>query len=196
MESAPLLGQVASSEVGHDHDTTKLGKIKQHFARWRTLYICVLFLIFTDLPSFMGEGPMLRMLELGACREYYTVHDPDAIGDYSDIPERLCKLPEIQSRVARLRSLMAFVEAAPGLLLAIPYGILADTRGRPLVVGLCLLGILLRDIWIFICLYFYPRFPLYAVCFAPITAVIGGGSTVTGPMFFAIVAASTPQESR
>lgn len=196
MESAPLLGNPRSNEVDHDGRATRFGPLQQHLAKWRTFYICVMFLIVTDVPSFMGEGPMLRMLELGACREHYTAHDPDTMDRHGNIPERLCKLPEIQSRVARIRSLLAFLEAVPGLLLAVPYGIVADTYGQGLVVGLCLVGFLIRDTWMFVCLYFYTVFPLSAVYIAPMTAVIGGGSTVTGPMLFAIIAASTRRESR
>ncbi|ATY67241.1 Major facilitator superfamily general substrate transporter [Cordyceps militaris] len=195
MESAPLLGNAPSSEIGHGC-ATRLDPFKQHFHKWRTFYICALFLIVTDVPSFMGEGPMLRMLELGACREYYAIHDPDSIDSHGNVPERLCKLSDIQSRVARVRSLLAFLEAVPGLLLAVPYGIVADTHGRGLVVGLCLAGFLVRDTWVFICLYFYKVFPLNAVYLAPMTAILGGGSTVTGPMLFAMIAASTARESR
>lgn len=190
-----MLGNALSSEVDHDH-ANKLGRFKKHFDQWRVFYICVMFLIVTDVPSFMGEGPMLRMLELGACREYYTTHDPDMIDNNGNIAERLCKLPEIQSRIAMVRGLLAFLEAVPGLLLAVPYGIIADVYGRGLVVGLCLVGFLIRDIWIFVCLYFYTVFPLNAVYLAPMAAIIGGGSTVTGPMLFAIMTASTPRESR
>lgn len=129
MESAPLLGNARSNEPDHDDHATRLETLQQRFAKWRTSYICVMFLIVTDVPSFMGEGPMLRMLELGAYREHYSAHDPDTIDRHGNISERLCKLPEIQSRVARIRGLLARLEAVPGLLLAVPYGIVADTYG-------------------------------------------------------------------
>ncbi|XWX01587.1 hypothetical protein V2A60_009615 [Cordyceps javanica] len=195
MESTPLLGNARPNEAERG-TAANLELFKQHVARWHTLYVCVLFLVVTDVPSFMGEGPMLRMLELGACREYYTAHEPDKIDGHGNVPERLCKVADIQSRVAHIRGLLSFMEAVPGLVLAVPYGIIADTYGRTLVIGLCLVGFLIRDTWIFVCLYFHRLFPLNAVYFAPSTAIIGGGSTVTSPMLFAIVAASTPQERR
>lgn len=139
---------------------------------------------------------MLRMLELGVCREYYTAHDPDHIGGHQNIPEGLLQFARDIEWSSQDSVLLVFLEALPGLLLAVPYGIVADTYGRGLVVGLCLVGFYIRDTWIFVCLYFYKAFSLNAVYSAPMTAVIGGGSTVTGPMLFAIIAASTPRESR
>lgn len=198
METSPLLGDAPSCYEVEARHSSKVGEhVRQHFAKWKTLYICAIYLIATDLPSFMGEATMLRMLELSVCRKYYAIHDPDAVGDDNTyIPEHLCKLPDIQSNLAQMRGLLSFLEAVPGLLLAVPYGILADLYERTLIIGLCLAGFLIRDTWIFICLYFYNTFPLSAVYLAPLTAAIGGGSTVTSPLFFAIVTASTPQELR
>lgn len=80
------------------------------------------------MPGLIGDVSKLRMLELGACREYYGVHDPSVIDSNGNIEESLCKDPAIQSRLAQIRSLMAFIEAVPGLVMAVPFGILADRK--------------------------------------------------------------------
>jgi hypothetical protein len=194
-----LLGDSSRPHDGEEqyvYVSTPREALRRHFAKWWTVYICGLLILTSDVPNFMSEAPRLRMLELGLCREYYAVHDPSVIGDNGGIPERLCKLPQIQSSVARMRGIMAMMEAIPGLLLAVPFGILADKKGRRLVIGLCLTGFLLRDTWTFATLYFYKVFPLKAVYAAPLTAVIGGGPTVISPMLLAVVAASISAESR
>lgn len=84
----------------------------------------------------------------------------------------------------------------PGLVLAVPYGMLADHRGRRLVAGLCLIGFILRDVCYFVILYWYKSFPQRAVYAAPLFTILGGGSTVISPMIMAIVAASVSEESR
>lgn len=114
----------------------------------------------------------------------------------SDIPESLCKLPPIQSTVAKLRGILALLEAVPGLLLAVPFGILADKKGRRFVLNICMVGILLLEIWTFNSLYFSDLFPLRSVYVAPLMLVFGGGSIVFSSMLLAVIAASVPQQSR
>lgn len=84
----------------------------------------------------------------------------------------------------------------PGLVLAVPYGMLADLRGRKLVAGLCILGFTLRDICYFLVLYFYQLFPRRAVYAAPLFTVLGGGTTVVNPMIMAIIAGAATESSR
>lgn len=193
-EASPLLGdQNNSDETTH---TAAKWSLKDHLDKWWTVYICAIFIIVVDVPSFMSEGPRLRMLELAVCRNFYADHDPSVIDDNGNVIESLCKTPDIQSSLAKMRGILAMEEAIPGLLLAVPYGIAADKWGRTLVLSLSLLGFLLRDVWYFTVLYFFRIFPLGAVYLSPALLVIGGGSTVVGPMLLAVVAASVPQESR
>lgn len=145
---------------------------------------------------FMSEGPRIRMLEMGLCREYYETRDPGVIGPDGSVPERLCKLRDIQSPLARLRGFLGLLDGLPGLLFAVPYGILADARGRKLVAGACLLGLILRDTWTFVVLYFHDIFTLRAIYAAPTFVILGGGTTLFGPMIMAIVAAAVPEAFR
>ncbi|RTE68955.1 hypothetical protein BHE90_016667 [Fusarium euwallaceae] len=169
---------------------------QRHFSQWSALYVCGLFILLVDVPNFLSEVPKLRMLELGLCRDYYAATDPSVIGRDGSVPEHLCKVHEIQSALAKMRGILGMVEGISGLILAIPYGVLADSKGRRLVTGLGLLGFVLRDIWAFAVLYFHQTFPVRAVYAAPAFLVLGGGSTVISPMIMAIIAAATPEESR
>jgi hypothetical protein len=62
----------------------------------------------------MGEAAKIRMLELGLCREYYSVTDPSAIGADDSIPEHLCKIQKVQSELAKLRGFLGLLEGLPG----------------------------------------------------------------------------------
>ncbi|KAG6354116.1 hypothetical protein INS49_005087 [Diaporthe citri] len=174
----------------------RISAFRHHVQQWRTFYSCLLLLFLVDAPMFMGEGPRIRMLEMALCREYYQTRDPGVIGPGGTVPERLCKLRDIQSPLTRLRGFLGLLEGLPGLLFAVPYGILADARGRRLVAGACLLGFILRDVWTFTVLYFYETFPLRAVYAAPTFVLLGGGTTLFGPMIMAIVAATVPEVFR
>lgn len=136
------------------------------------------------------------MLEIGLCREYYQSRDPGVIGPGGIVPERFCKLRDIQSPLSRLRGFLGLLEGLPGLLFAVPYGILADARGRRLIVSACLLGFIMKDTWTFVVLYFYKIFPLRSIYAAPAFVLLGGGNTLFGPMIMAIVAATVPEVFR
>lgn len=194
-EASPLLGEQCD---GGNHATkhSAQSSLQRHLSKWWTVYVCAVLIITLDVPSFMSEGPELRMLELAVCRDFYAAHDLSVIDDNGNVAEQRCKIPEIQSALAKLRGIMAMMEAIPGLLLAVPYRMLADKWGRTLVLGLALSGFVLKDGWTFTVLYFYRIFPLKAVYAAALLVAVGGGPTVAGPMFLAIVAASVPPESR
>ncbi|KAM0543703.1 hypothetical protein ACHAPJ_012152 [Fusarium lateritium] len=204
-ESTPLLlsGADGAASNGNrftgDSKAAESGwqtKWQRHFAQWSPLYVCGLFILLVDVPNFMSEVPKLRMLELGLCRDYYVATDPSTIGRDGSVPEHFCKVPEIQSALASMRGVLGMIEGIPGLVLAIPYGLLADSKGRRLVTGLSLLGFVLRDLWAFAVLYFHETFAVRAIYAAPAFLVLGGGSTVIGPMILAIIAAAIPEASR
>jgi MFS family permease len=78
----------------------------------------------------------------------------------------------------------------------LPYGILADKKGRNLVVGLGLLGQMLCDGWILLVLYFYNVFPLRAVLAASAFRCIGGGNAILSATGLAIIADASPKDAR
>jgi hypothetical protein len=173
-----------------------ISAFRQHVNNWRTFYSCLLLLFLVDAPMFMAEGPRIRMLEIGVCREYYETTDPGVVWPGGAVPEHMCKLKDVQSRLSRLRGFLGLLEGVPGLLFAVPYGILADARGRRLIAGACLLGFILRDSWTFIVLFYHELFPLRAIYAGPTFVLLGGGVTLFGPMIMAIVAVTVPEEFR
>lgn len=65
------------------------------------------------------EGPMVRVMESIACRQYYTEADPTKIPANGQIPEEMCKLAEIQAELAAVKGYHMFFD---GLLSKHPPG--------------------------------------------------------------------------
>lgn len=50
--------------------------------------------------------PLNRVIELRLCREHYSLHNPSAISPDGSIPEKLCKIDEVQKQLAWLQGVM------------------------------------------------------------------------------------------
>lgn len=65
---------------------------------------------------------MTRIFEERFCREYYSsIRSPS-----NPLDEELCKVDIVQSRLAYLFAINAFIDAAIGCLVAMPWGLVAD----------------------------------------------------------------------
>jgi hypothetical protein len=133
-ESSPLLA--ASNDKPANH---------RHFVLVATVIVFSIFVI--EIGDFMGRAPMSRLLEDCICRKYYESAETMGLDLSLPIPEENCKIPAIQRELAMLKGWDQTFSSIPGLLLAIPYGVLADKYGRKLVWGLCGLGIWLGTAW-------------------------------------------------
>ena len=83
-----------------------------------------------------------------------------------------------------------------GILLAIPYGILADHWGRRFVITLCCVGVVLAESWILFVLWFWRLFPTTAVFAFPVFMCIGGGGPVFAAVLLAVIADNCPSHYR
>jgi hypothetical protein len=78
--------------------------------------LCGLFVILFQFADILRFAPSLHLLELGYCKNYYLEHDPRLIDSAGHIPERLCKLQEIQEDLSSIRAWLGFVEGLVGRL--------------------------------------------------------------------------------
>jgi MFS family permease len=107
--------------------------------------------LLNGIGFFMSSAPLTRLVEDIVCRQYYGDKLPEPLRD-GRLPEKYCKVPEVQETVAQLFGMQSFFDGIPGLLLAIPYGVFADKVGRRKVLVLSMLGQLLAAFWIlFVC---------------------------------------------
>ncbi|PYI07462.1 MFS general substrate transporter [Aspergillus sclerotiicarbonarius CBS 121057] len=162
----------------------------------RALVICAAFIVVVDFASSLRIAPTNQLLELSVCRSYYRSVDPSTIAPDGTVPARICKIHEIQREVAVLRGWLGLAEALPGLLLAIPYGLLAQRYGRKLVATLGLSGEIIANLWIWFACHYFPRFSGWAIVISASIRFIGGGSPVISTIVLALVSSFASPQSR
>jgi hypothetical protein len=79
-----------------------------------TVVLCCLFIILFEIADILRFTPSLHLLELGYCRRYYSEHNPGLIDSVGSIPERFCKLQEIQEDLALMRGWFGSIEGLIG----------------------------------------------------------------------------------
>jgi hypothetical protein len=72
----------------------------------RSIWPLLLLLILTNLAMKLYELPLNRVIEQRLCAEHYTRHSPSAIEPDGTIPEKLCKIDEVQKQLAWLQGIM------------------------------------------------------------------------------------------
>jgi hypothetical protein len=118
----------------------------RHYVWVIVLSLCAVFVI--EVGDYMQRAPLARVLEDIICRKYYESSAPLGTHIAEPIPEQDCKMPQVQGPLAMLRGWDAAFACIPGLLLAVPYGYIADRYGRKLVLVMGLLGVTLGLGWV------------------------------------------------
>ncbi|OIW31379.1 MFS general substrate transporter [Coniochaeta ligniaria NRRL 30616] len=125
------------------------------------------------------------------CRNYYPeVSDNVMAGD----PR--CKRDDVQGTLATIRGWAYTFDCIPGILGAVPYGIMSDKWGRKPVFVLAISGLVLSFAWINMVLYFSDIFPLWTIWFGSAFQLIGGSSSVMTAMMYTMAADVTPAAER
>jgi hypothetical protein len=88
--------------------------VLDHLRMFRVLYVIGVFAFVIDISFMMGAAPMTRLLELGICREHFRVADPSVIEPGGNVPELLCKIGEVQSRLAEVNGYITMIAFLPG----------------------------------------------------------------------------------
>lgn len=85
-----------------------------------TFYRALVFISINFCLAFheiILVAPYLSLFERALCKSYYTSADPGLIGRAGWVPERYCKVPEIQQELAIIRGWKSFFDTLPGELL-------------------------------------------------------------------------------
>jgi hypothetical protein len=116
---------------------------------WFPVMVMLSMLFIEGMAYFMSLAPQTRLLEKLVCDRHYS----EAGRSFEGMPtEEACKIPSVQNTIAMLFGFQAFFDGIPGLLLAMPYGVLADQIGRKRILALSMLGQVLGGCWaLFIC---------------------------------------------
>ncbi|KAF4506574.1 hypothetical protein G6O67_006643 [Ophiocordyceps sinensis] len=159
--------------------------------RYLPVAIIFLMLIIDGLGFAVALAPQTRLFEDIVCRQYYSRNAGDALGLAR---EDGCKISAVQDVVAQLFGWQTFFDGIPGLVLAMYFGVLADTRGRSAVLFWSMAGQLLGMSWLLmIC---WLELPLQLTWLSSLFLVIGGGGTVTSAVSMMVLTDSTSEDNR
>jgi hypothetical protein len=114
--------------------------------------LALLLISIVDVGAFLAEAPRVRVFEANICLAWYSEHDASAIGADGSVPEKLCKIDAVQQRLAMIFGWQETFDAIPSILLAVPFGALADRIGRKWIFAASLMGLQASSAWVlFIC---------------------------------------------
>lgn len=141
-EGAPLLSPTEAN-------TSTKTSIPRQKKPWLLLVVlCILMIAVIDMGAFLADPPKTRIFEANICLSYYREHDASAIGDDGSVPEQRCKIDAVQQKLAMIFGWQDTFDALPGIMLAVPFGTLADRVGRKWIFAASLLGLQLSYGWV------------------------------------------------
>ncbi|KAB5551178.1 putative MFS transporter [Coniochaeta sp. 2T2.1] len=151
---------------------------------------CFLLIILLELGAYLATIPLNQVLEENICRSFHPQLPPNSEED----PR--CKGKAVQAELSIIRGWQSTVDVIPGLLTAVPYGFLADRRGREMVLGLSLVGITLTSACYILICALPGVFPPRVTWLSSVFTFIGGGPAVTNAMLFTIAGDVVSLEQR
>ncbi|KAK3329762.1 major facilitator superfamily domain-containing protein [Apodospora peruviana] len=160
----------------------------------RTILSAAVVLLILQIASQLELVPETAILQDIICRKYYEGLDLDP--SIQPDPVDRCKIEPVQAEVAYINGWTASLGIIPAMLVAVPYGTLADRIGRKPVLLLAIVGCFMNDIWIRLVYWFPDIFPLRTVWLGGLWQAIGGGATTLSSILFVLVADVCPPEQR
>jgi MFS family permease len=109
--------------------------------RLLVIILCIILSIVLGTANTAVDTALLQVQEDILCDKLHQLNTPrdDGLGDPNDA-SRHCEDREVQAQLSIIRSWAIIFDLVPGLVMAIPFGLVADKQGRTLVLGLSILG--------------------------------------------------------
>ncbi|UKZ80162.1 hypothetical protein TrVFT333_007919 [Trichoderma virens FT-333] len=176
------------SQDGHDSAPQPESSIAPS-AR-RTILVVAAIQIVLNIGSYVSFAAQLAILQDIVCKGYYE-QGPPLSGD-----DDRCKVDAVQSEVAFINGWKDVFEMLPAIILAVPYGALADRIGRKKIFLLAIVGIGMNDLWMRMIFWFSNVFPVRAVWFGGLWQMIGAGAASLSSISHVMVADVCPSDQR
>ena len=91
--------------------------------------------------------PLNRVIERRLCEEYYEHHNSPKITIDGSIPEKLCKIDDVQRQLAWLQGIMETTLVVCDFLVTIPFSFIAERFGVRVVLWCNLIPRIFMSIW-------------------------------------------------
>lgn len=113
--------------------------------RQNVIILMFAFIFLIGLGAGLLFAPSSAIMENIICRSRYPDVTPNVMAG-----DPRCKEPAVQGTLATIRGWATTLDCIPGILGAVPYGIMSDKWGRKPVLVLSLLGLVLAVGWSFV----------------------------------------------
>ncbi|KJK78447.1 hypothetical protein H634G_06145 [Metarhizium anisopliae BRIP 53293] len=151
--------------------------------------------LLLNIATNIALTPQTAILQDIVCKQYYD--GVDSLAGTTHVQEKdRCSVVPVQSEVAYVIGWEAAIENIPNMLLAVPFGALADKVGRKRILLVALFGMFMNDAWIRLVYWFPDVFPVRAVWIAGLWQAIGSGAATLSSITHALVADACPEEQR
>ncbi|EED21045.1 conserved hypothetical protein [Talaromyces stipitatus ATCC 10500] len=161
---------------------------------WNATRICIICYVgglLFDSAQILRTMPRTKLFESIICQKYYA-----STNTLRDIPEHMCKVNSIQEELVTTQTWLKVSESVCALLVALPFGNIANTKGRSLVLTLAISGQILADAWIVAVCFFNYTLPLSLVYASPLLRSIGGGEMVMSAIIHALLVDVVTEKNR
>ncbi|KAJ4992769.1 major facilitator superfamily transporter [Stagonosporopsis vannaccii] len=155
-----------------------LSSIRKHSIR-----PLIVLLVLVHLSAVLYTLPLNRVIELRLCQDHYQHHNPTLIPKHGTIPEKLCKIDEIQQRLAWLQGIMETTLVVCDFLVTIPFSFIAEKYGVRAVLWCNLIPRIFMSVWAITVGYFPHVLPTKAIIVGPFLAILGGDCVLQSTIF-------------
>ncbi|KAF2876969.1 hypothetical protein BDV95DRAFT_558183 [Massariosphaeria phaeospora] len=147
------------------------------------LYPLILLLILVHLSTSLYTLPLNRVIERRLCQDHYAEHDRSVVGSNGTVPEKLCKIDEVQRGLAWLQGMMETVFIVCDAVATIPFSFIAERYGVRVVLWCNLVPLAFMSGWALVVGNFPHVFPTQALILGPFTALLGGECVFSSTVF-------------
>ena len=107
--------------------------------------------------------PLNRVIERRLCDEHYAKHDPSVVGLDGSIPEKMCKVDEVQRQLAMLQGIMETTYVVFDFIVTIPFSFIAERFGIKVVLWCNLIPRIFMSVWALVVGEYYDSSQHYEV---------------------------------
>lgn len=145
-------------------------------------------IVLVEVATVLQEVPLYQILEDIICRQMAGEGDYDQ----SDCAGNT----DVQAELAYLRGWQLTLAILPGIITAVPYGFIIDRYGRKVVLIVCIVGILLTQLFYLLVCWRSDVLPVRLTWAASIFTLIGGGPVILNGIVFAMLSDVSPEAYR
>ncbi|PYH95837.1 MFS transporter, partial [Aspergillus ellipticus CBS 707.79] len=194
--SEPDIPSESTSLLADHYERPTCSKPTPRRAQQILLLACVVA-ITLDFGAYLSVAPQLQLYESIICQRLHPEFFAGTVdGRLPPAANLSCKAADVQGELAVLKGWMGTFDQLPGIVLALPYGLMADRIGRKPVLVLGLVGFVMQEMAIRIICWYHTVIPPQAVWFTPLFQIIGGGIGITNSVVWTIIADVYPIEKR